>query len=475
MGKFLSCGKYNENYKYILLAVIFGLISTIIFGKGYCKDSKYIYFARAYPEETEKIQIALSHHIIIHNIYRNFGILIISIILLYYEKYSLKSKRDEENAKNNNGIELIYEDTLEELEKKSLLNIIFIIILFNIRDILNLLYYQYDLNEFDIWTFELLFFAYFNYKILKIKIYSHHKFVLYLSIIACLISKMINLFAQILSDDYKFNMYNKHKFFYFIDIFSYLLIIALRTYTVTKIKEFIDVKYISSTKLLIINGIIGIFINIIIMLIFSFNKCASVDDIDIHLCNVVDIVDNNNREETYLDNFFIYFKILNHSINIGRYHEIIIEVFTSLFGTLTYTFCIYFYILIIRYLGTVHTIFYNLTYAFSVRIIYLLISATTNSNDNQVSFNIGISIANGILDLISGFGIFVYCEIIELNFCNFQYNLRKIIIKRSENDFKINRTSKLNPSLNDEDEDKETETENNDSLSINYFELKNKK
>lgn len=40
------------------------------------------------------------------------------------------------------------------------------------------------------------------------------------------------------------------------------------------------------------------------MLIFSFNKCASVDDIDIHLCNVVDIVDNNNREETYLDNFF---------------------------------------------------------------------------------------------------------------------------------------------------------------------------
>ena len=444
----------------------------MIFGKGYCNDAKNIYIARVYPEETEKIQIALSHHIIIRNIYRNFGILIISIILLYYEKYSLKSKRDEENAKNA-GTELIYEDTLEELEKKSLLNIIFVIILFNIRDILNILYYQYDLDEFDIWTFDLLFFAYFNYKILKIKIYSHHKFVLYLSIIACLISKMINLFAQILSDDYKFNTYNNHKFFYFIDIFSYLLIIALRTYTVTKIKEFIDFKYISSTKLLIIDGIIGIFINIIIMLIFSFNKCASVDDIDIHLCNVVDIVDNNSREESYLENFFIYFKILNHSINVGRNNDVIIEVFTSFFGTLTYTFYIYFYILIIRNLGTVHTLFYHLIYAFSVRIIYLLISAINNSNENKETFNIGVSIANGILDFFSGFGIFVYCEVIELNFCNFQYNLRRNIIKRSEDDFELNSSSERYSSINDEDKD--DENENNDSLSINYCEFQNKK
>ena len=294
---------------------------------------------------------------------------------------------------------------------------------------------------------------------------------LYLSVIACIISKMIYLFAQILSDDYKNNIYNKHKFFYFIDIFSNLLIIALRTHTVTKIKEFIDFKYIYSTKLLIINEIIGIFISIIIILIFSFNKCASVDDIDFHLCNVVDIVDNNNRDETYLEHFFIYFKILNNSINIGRYYEIIIEVFTSLFGTLTYTLCIYFYILIIRYLGPVHTIFHNLIYAFSVRIIYLLISGTTKSNDNKHHL-IWVYLMPMEFYFFSGFGIFVYCEIIELNFCNFQYNLRKNIIKRGEDDFKINRTFEMNSSLNDNDEDKDDESENNDSLSINYCELK---
>ena len=72
MGKYLSCGKYNNYYKYILLTILFSLICTILFGNGYCNDSDLIYIARIYPDETQRIQVNLSHHIIIHNIYRNF-------------------------------------------------------------------------------------------------------------------------------------------------------------------------------------------------------------------------------------------------------------------------------------------------------------------------------------------------------------------------------------------------------------------
>ncbi len=71
-----------------------------------------------------------------------------------------------------------------------------------------------------------------------------------------------------------------------------------------------------------------------------------------------------------------------------------------------------------------------------------------------------------------GFGIFVYCEVIELNFCNFQYNLRRNIIKRSEDDFELNSSSERYSSINDEG--KNDEIENNDSLSKNYYELQNK-
>ena len=81
MAKFIRCGKYNNYYKYIILTIFFRVISDILFGIG-CS----VQIVRLYPEETEKIQTALYNHIIIHNIYRNFGILIISIILSCYEK-----------------------------------------------------------------------------------------------------------------------------------------------------------------------------------------------------------------------------------------------------------------------------------------------------------------------------------------------------------------------------------------------------
>ena len=338
MVKYISCGKYNNYYKYILLTILFSLISTILFGNGYCNDSELIYIAGIYSEETKTIQVNLSHHIIIHNIYRNFFIIIISIILYNYEKYRTKSEKNEEKVEKTGSIELIYEDLEKNLQRKSILNIILIIILFNIQDILTMFYFQ-----FDLWILELPLLSFFNYKILNIKIYSHHKFAMYLSVIVCLLQRIINFFVYGFSDDYKEEMYNKYKFLYFIGIISYLIIITIRSYTVVKMKIFMDLRYISPTKLLIINGVIGILINIIIMLIFSYNKCGTIDDIDIHLCNIVE--DNSNINESYLENIFIYFKILNN----GEYYDIIIEVFTSIIGSLVYSFCVYFFILIIKY------------------------------------------------------------------------------------------------------------------------------
>ena len=470
MVKFISCGKYNNYYKYILLSSFFRIVSDILFGFG-CP----IQIVRLYPEETEKIQTALYFHIIIHNIYRNFGILIISIILSYYEYYSLKSQKTEEKHKNK-GIALIYEDTMEELKQKSFLNIIVVIVLFNIQDILTFLYYQFDLKEFDFWTLELPFFVFFNYRILKIKIYKHHKCVMCVCVTICLVVKIIDLFVHIFSDDYKEKIYNKHKFLYAIGIFSYLLIIFIRAYSITKIKEFTDFRYISPTKLLIVIGIIGLVINIIIVLIFSYNKCAMVNDIDIHLCNVVDIVDNNNnnnREDSYLDNFFIYFKILNNSIKIGRYYEVIIEVFISFFGVLAYTFYIYFYLAMVKSLSSIHTIFCNCIIAFSIRVISLLLSLiiSDSSSDDQNTFNI-FFILISISDFVNFFGICIYTEIIELHFCNFQYNLRRNIIKRSEEEINIYRKTDITYSVNAEEND--DDSENNNSLSITYLTNKNK-
>ena len=206
-------------------------------------------------------------------------------------------------------------------------------------------------------------------------------------------------------------------------------------------KIFMDLKYISPTKLLIINGVIGILINIIIMLIFSYNKCATIDDIDIHLCNIVE--DNSNRSESYLENIFI-----------------IIEVFTSLIGSLVYSFYIYFYILIIKYLSTVHLIFFSDLYSFCVHAVGSLVSLITDIYPFKQKFNVIIFIFTLLADIFAGFGICVYCEIFELNFCNFNYNLRRNIIKRGEEDINNIRKMESYFSINIEEKDDENVNEN---------------
>ena len=56
----------------MFLTILFNLLSNALFGNGYCNDSNSIFIAKLYPDETKRIQDNLSHHIIIHNMYRNF-------------------------------------------------------------------------------------------------------------------------------------------------------------------------------------------------------------------------------------------------------------------------------------------------------------------------------------------------------------------------------------------------------------------
>ena len=459
MAKYLSCGKFDKPIKYILYSVLFSCISTFLFGYGYCNESHSIHIAQLYKGETYTTQESLSTHVIIHNIYRHFFILIISIILYNYEKYSTKSQKIEELVTKINT-KLIYENLEETLERKTILYIIITMILFNIHDILTVFYFTFDLSYLDLFILELPLFAYFNYKILNTKIYSHHKCSMYSSVAVCLTTKISSLFVYAFSEEHKNEIYNQHKFLYFVGISSYLLIIILRAYCVSVIKLFIDIRYISPNKILIFYGAIGIVINVAIMLLFSYNKCATVNDIDIHLCNVVE--DNLNREEAYFENIFIYFQTLKDSINVGRSYEVIIEVVISFFGSIAQFCNVYFYFLVIKYLTTIHIIFQSFTYSFSVRVLTILIQLINNTYFNQSDFNISEFFIALISDGYAGVSIFVYLELIELNFCNLNYNLRRHIMTRSEEELIIKKPKKDLSILSD---DKESEDPDSNLIS----------
>ena len=59
-----------------------------------------------------------------------------------------------------------------------------------------------------------------------------------------------------------------------------------------------------------------------------------------------------------------------------------------------------------------------------------------------MELNLFTSIIAGISDTCAAIAIFVYLELIELNFCDFNHNLRWKIIKRSEEeDLNFNRNT----------------------------------
>ena len=424
MKKYIGCGKYNKHYKYIILTAFFAFITNILFGYGYCRGFDILKFPNT------DTQLILSHHIIIHNIYRHIGILIISFLLYNIEIYISKSETKAERTKSA-GIILLHDDTENKLVKKSILNIIFIIIIYIIHDNLTIIYYKSELYSLDFWMLELPIISFFNYILLNVKIYSHHKLSIYLSAVFSLSCKILTLFFSFFSEDYL--IYNQNKFLIPIGIFSYLIIILLRGYTLSEIKISMDLRYISPNKLLIIYGIIGIIVNVIICVVFTYIKCKPVGDFDIHLCDIY----NKNNNEYYLDNYDIYLQILSDSTN----KEMIIEIITSIIAAITYLLYIYFYILIIKYLTPVHTLFASMIYGFLVKIISLIYISISNKNNppsNEVNQNSILIIFKNIFDILSRtfacIGLFVYLELVELKFCNLNFNLRINIMKRSLED-----------------------------------------
>ena len=239
-------------------------------------------------------------------------------------------------------------------------------------------------------------------------------------------------------------------------------------------KIFMDLRYMSPSKLLIIYGIIGFLINSIICILFTYNNCLTVSNINIHLCKINNNVERN--ETTYLENFFIYFNILKDSINNNKYNEVILEVVVSFIGALTYFCYIYFYILIIHYLTSVHIIIFSLIYAFTVRIVsiacYLIfgIDHPFKKKKKNIQYILEF-IFTFINDIISGLAILIYVEMIELDFCNFNYNLRRNIMKRSEEDLIGNENSGKIDYLNNEENDEEDREDSNCFRHSNCSEL----
>jgi hypothetical protein len=155
--------------------------------------------------------------------------------------------------------------------------------------------------------------------LLKTKIYIHQKIGIIINSLNGLILGII-IFINKENEENNLNM--KYKWLIPISIIIYLFIINSTSYIYTKLKFYMDLKFISQVKLLILYGIIGFIFSSIACIIETLFKCVGKEkqffckiyepyedngdnsnDITT-ITNTINIANTNN--DRYIENFFIF-------------------------------------------------------------------------------------------------------------------------------------------------------------------------
>ena len=412
MGKYISLGEYNKNYKYILLYLVFRALNDSIYGLEYKNLYKEINF---FGEEAKGF---FNDHEMGNTIFSYFVIVIFSLILIKYDSYI--QKRNFINkiyGSSENSTQLIYnepEDFLNYNKNRIYWNIFLVNFIWVIIDLLDAIR-EIDVNDF--WSFKMVFAYFIGKKMLNIQIYKHQIFAIYFISIACSFLLIISfILTKIESKD----KYTKDFRYILFGILIYFFNLLIDSFSDWKAKRVMDLKFISSSKLFLCYGILGIIIYTII-------------------CTITTLIDykkenNNNQDLFKFDNLKDYYYDLNTT-----------NFILMILYALTFALKSFFYLLTIEHLTPFHVISMPTFYLFFIHIV-LGIYTIINEKDKIIANmeNIILEIMACLFGLIA-FSIFL--EFIELNFCECNFNLKRNIVQRSNKEINNNNND------NDNDDD----------------------
>ena len=481
MAKYISLGKFNKNHIYIILSIICLILRDIISGYNY-NDS----FQEVIPI---KAQENFSEHNLINHIFYYIGTFILSLI--FYIVETRNNSRNSINALKKKDKKISDKDLLDDniiyirperenitFSKNFIYWFILLIFLWIIEE--HLIEIYSILKDLDFLAIEIIIASLLNSKMFHLKIFRHHILVYFINFIPILL-KIVTIILSFNDEGnqnyiinnttyYEYcynnnsadckNVKDKLKNLYVIywwlvpvGIITYLFLITLRIYVYSKLKWFMDLKYMSANKILMIYGLLGTILCSITCTITTFKSCEEITSEKKDLYDYICFVKNNQSK--FFDNFYIYFENINIII-ILRYTLIVILFF----------FNKYFAILIIKFFTPVHLIIsFPIYYIIQkiVLIINTLIREHSFFNETNFKFKTEKFILDLTGDIVSIIGFFIYLEIIEINICKLNYNLRRYIIIRGNNelydDYLDNGESREN--IFDE-EDQREEIEGND-------------
>lgn len=413
MKKYISFGKFNAYYKFIISSVVFKLVYNILFGVQIGYSTQLL---RLLPEND------LVDHSLIHDLFNYLGILIISLILFLCDKIYYKKNAKEPEVKSKPRNSLIHNEVeLDIIDGKLCIKLLVITFIWVLMEQSEKIYYYCTLSDLDYWPCEMLILAYFCKKMFGNKLYKHQKFsILFILIVGSLL-KLGSFIISLYIDDQDI-LFIQKKYWIPLGIIFFLIIIFFRSYASCKLKWVMDYKYIFIIKLMILYGFSGVIINSLICLISTYSECHS------DKC----AVKSSDGSERHYESFLIYFEKMRNITANEKFIEILYIILASLINF----FVVLNHLLIIKYLSPIHTICSGAIYYILIQIILIIVNKIKNNNFFKGEENQEDKAAKYIFDIsgdfFSAFSTTIFLELIEFNFCGCNYNLRKNIIERSK-------------------------------------------
>ena len=124
MGAYITFGKYNHLYKYILFYLFLSMLNQGLYGLNYFSYFNLIKFTFFVDENLDFIK----YYFIRKIIFSYFGTFILACISVIYDKIKTKREIKDATLRNSNHIIIIHEGNNENVEQKNTFLFLLIII-----------------------------------------------------------------------------------------------------------------------------------------------------------------------------------------------------------------------------------------------------------------------------------------------------------------------------------------------------------
>ena len=409
MSKFkIGIGKCSIFFLYILGSSIFKCLRDCLFN---------------FTSLIFGFEPVLSNHSTIKKIYMYLSYIIFGLCFFYISKRKniIKKENKEKQITSLSNYELIYNNMEINIEFKRMIQLILVCLIFVLHSDLIKILYLFKINDFDIWTFGIVFASFFMKQYFDIKFFKHQKYALLFIIIICTSLLILSTFFENKNNKNVYEIIDDlmGSYFYFIPIVcAFMLITCMTSFGCVVSKVLMDLTFISPYKIIILTGIIGLLLNSISLVITTSVECKTNNKIILG-----DFCLSKYNGNKYYDNINAYFSDLKNEKQI--YLEIFLVTPIYLIVCFLEFTC---EIFIIYHLNPIYILIRDNLYYGTSRIISVLY----NIDEYTIHITLSKCIILELAEIFAIFGYLIYLEIIELRCFGLDKDLKRNIILRGE-------------------------------------------